>query len=127
MLVLTNHVVTFQVSNQLLFNERFHHFANHGCEGESLLTMESRDAEKLRKNRVKIVESVDARKLTDVLFQEGILVNEDLEIINSKVTSAERARTLLDILPTRGPRAFKVFIDALSRDSAYPWLAAELR
>ena len=88
--------------------------------------MDPRDSDKLRRKRVRIVENVDARLLIDFLFQEGILVTDDCEIIQSKVTAADRSRTLLDILPTRGPRAFGIFIAAL-RQSHYGWLADEIQ
>lgn len=87
--------------------------------------MDRRDAEKLRQHRVALVETIEARKLTDFMIEKGILVSDDAEIIDSKTTRAERARTLVDIIPTRGPRAYEVFIAALSKD--YSWLADELR
>lgn len=39
----------------------------------------------------------------------------------SERTRRDRVRALLDTLPTRGPRAYKVFLGALERD--YAWLA----
>ena len=57
-----------------------------------------------------------------------ILLNE----INSKETrftffqktDADKARKLLDVLPSRGPKAFSYFLDSLREE--YEWLAEEL-
>jgi len=79
----------------------------------------------LCKHRVKLVNNIEAKDLTDYLIQEGILITEDVEIIHSKTTRADRARTLLDIIPTQGPKAFEVFREALTEN--YKWLADELQ
>jgi len=86
--------------------------------------MNQQDLDILRKHRVMLVETIDATKLTDYLYQKGILVAEDIEIIKNKVTRADRARTLVDIIPTRGPTAFGIFVDALRQE--YDWLVETL-
>jgi len=87
--------------------------------------MQQADAERLRKNRVDIVADLDVHRVLDRLIQTSIIVSEDHELISSKPTSQERARLLLDILPTRGPRAFGIFVNAL-READYGWLADKL-
>lgn len=57
------------------------------------------------------------------LFQEGILTSEQLEDITSQATSQRRAMKLLDVLPTRGPKAFDVFLETLSE---FPWIRDKL-
>lgn len=57
------------------------------------------------------------------LFQEGIITSEQLEDITSQATSQRRAMKLLDILPTRGPKAFGVFLETLSE---FPWIRDNL-
>ncbi|KAM3910786.1 death domain-containing protein CRADD-like [Leptodactylus fuscus] len=57
------------------------------------------------------------------LFQEGIITSEQLEDITSQATSQRRAMKLLDILPTRGPKAFEVFLQSLSE---FPWIHSKL-
>ena len=42
----------------------------------------------------------------------------------SQITSQAQANTLLDLLPTRGAKAFKLFVDALRED--YEWLVDEI-
>jgi len=87
--------------------------------------MQQADAERLRKNRVDIVADLDVHTVLDRLIANSIIVSEDHELISSKPTSQERARLLLDILPTRGPHAFGVFVQAL-REANYGWLADQL-
>ncbi|KAM9324161.1 death domain-containing protein CRADD-like [Gastrophryne carolinensis] len=57
------------------------------------------------------------------LFQEGIITRDQLEEICSQVTSQRRAMRLLDILPTRGPKAFNIFLDSLTE---FPWVRENL-
>lgn len=57
------------------------------------------------------------------LFQEGIITSEQLEDITSQATSQRRAMKLLDVLPTRGPKAFGVFLETLSE---FPWIRDNL-
>jgi len=87
--------------------------------------MQQSDAERLRKSRVDIVADLDVHLVLDRLIQSCIIVSEDHELISSKPTSQDRARLLLDILPTRGPHAFGIFVQAL-REANYSWLADKL-
>ncbi|XP_075690372.1 death domain-containing protein CRADD-like [Rhinoderma darwinii] len=57
------------------------------------------------------------------LFQERIITSDQLEDITSQATSQRRAMKLLDILPTRGPKAFEVFLESLSE---FPWIRIKL-
>ncbi|XP_069842460.1 death domain-containing protein CRADD-like [Dendropsophus ebraccatus] len=57
------------------------------------------------------------------LFQEGVITSEQLEEITSQATSQRRAMKLLDVLPTRGPKAFDVFLESLSE---FPWIRTKL-
>ena len=41
-----------------------------------------------------------------------------------KASGADQARSLLDILPYRGPKAFENFVESLRED--YDWLADDL-
>ena len=77
--------------------------------------MNTKHQEKLRKLRVQLVENINALQLTDYLLQENILVSEDVEVILSKVTTKEKARTLIEIIPTRGLKAFDIFVAALKQ------------
>ena len=87
--------------------------------------MDPADATRLRTNRVYIVSDLDVHRVLDLLIQNGIIVAEDRELICSKPTSQDRARSLLDILSCRGPNAFRIFVQAL-REAGYDWLADKL-
>ncbi|XP_068128287.1 death domain-containing protein CRADD [Hyperolius riggenbachi] len=58
------------------------------------------------------------------LFQEGIITSEQLDEICAQSTSYRRAMKLLDILPTRGPKAFDVFFESLNE---FPWVKENLQ
>jgi Caspase recruitment domain len=75
--------------------------------------MDARHRQKLIDLRLKLVEDIVALELTDYLLNARILTDEDVEIIKSKTTTKDKARTLIDILPTRGPKAFGAFVSAL--------------
>jgi len=87
--------------------------------------MQQADAERLRTNRTAIVDDLDVHRVLDRLINDGIIMSEDYELMCSKPTSKDRARLLLDILPTRGPTAFSVFLQAL-REARYDWLVDAL-
>ncbi|KAM8952853.1 death domain-containing protein CRADD-like [Pelodytes ibericus] len=57
------------------------------------------------------------------LLQEGIITEDQLEEICSQTTTQRRTMKLLDILPTRGPRAFEIFLKSLSE---FPWVKDKL-
>lgn len=50
----------------------------------------------------------------DRLVNNGVLLRYSLEVIRSTVTTTDKMRTILDVLPKRGPDAFKHFIAALT-------------
>ncbi|XP_018419764.1 PREDICTED: death domain-containing protein CRADD-like [Nanorana parkeri] len=58
------------------------------------------------------------------LYQEGVITREQLEDISGQATSQRRAMKLLDILPSRGPKAFDVFLDSLAE---FPWVRENLQ
>ncbi|XP_029463378.1 death domain-containing protein CRADD isoform X3 [Rhinatrema bivittatum] len=57
------------------------------------------------------------------LYQEGILTENHLQEISSQVTSQRKTMMLLDILPTRGPKAFAAFLESLQE---FPWVREKL-
>uniref|UniRef100_A0A8C5WJB3 Death domain-containing protein n=1 Tax=Leptobrachium leishanense TaxID=445787 RepID=A0A8C5WJB3_9ANUR len=58
------------------------------------------------------------------LLQEDIITVNQLEEIRAQNTSQRRAMKLLDILPTRGPRAFDVFLSSLALE--FPWVKEKI-
>ena len=87
--------------------------------------MQRADSDRLRLCRVAIVDDLDVERIIAPLIQGGIVTSEDYQLICSKPTTQDRARYFLDILPTKGPKAFCTFVQAL-KDYGYDWLADRL-
>ncbi|XP_030634187.1 death domain-containing protein CRADD [Chanos chanos] len=62
--------------------------------------------------------------IVQLLYQEDILTESQVEEIQTQNTSKKRALRLLDILPTRGPRAFEVFLKSLEQE--FPWVKEKI-
>ena len=76
--------------------------------------MDKKHRELLRKNRLKLVQDLDATQLLNYLFQENCLSESDVDNIKVQTTPRAKAEKLLDILPRRGPQSFDVFCRALA-------------
>ncbi|XP_063791674.1 death domain-containing protein CRADD-like [Pseudophryne corroboree] len=82
--------------------------------------MDPKHRDLLRRQRLELcLQGLADGLLPQYLLQEGIITSDHLEEINSQVTSQRRTMKLLDILPTRGPKAFEVFLDSLTE---FPWV-----
>ncbi len=57
------------------------------------------------------------------LYQENILTEAQVEDIESQPTNRQKSLKLLDILPSRGPRAFDSFLRSLEE---FSWVRDEL-
>ena len=86
--------------------------------------MEQTHRNNLRRSRQKIVDDLDVREVLDTLIENEILDDESHEKILSEKTRRAQARSLLDTLPTRGPRAYSVFLESLAEN--YSWLVEEI-
>ena len=60
-----------------------------------------------------IAKNVNVNNISQELYTDGILDEDDLEEIKAENTNRKKALFLLDLLPKKGPRAFKVFCQAL--------------
>ncbi|XP_045162351.2 uncharacterized protein LOC123527131 [Mercenaria mercenaria] len=88
--------------------------------------MNENQNKKLRENRVKIVSDLEPKgKVLDTLYEDGVLTENDLELVSSAKTRKERCQLLLSILPTRGPIAYGSFKKALEVGQ-YEFLADQL-
>ncbi|XP_075429097.1 death domain-containing protein CRADD isoform X2 [Ascaphus truei] len=86
--------------------------------------MDSRHKHLLRRQRLELcAEGLAEGLVPQYLLQEGIITDNQLEEISSQPTSQRRTMRLLDILPTRGPKAFEVFLDSLKE---FPWVQENL-
>lgn len=86
--------------------------------------MDARDKQLLRSLRLELCTEVLVDGLViQYLYQEGILTDSHVQEIKAQTTSQRKTMMLLDILPTRGPRAFDAFLDSLQE---FPWVKDKL-
>ena len=76
--------------------------------------MDKKHRDLLRKNRISLVQDLEATQLLSYLYQEDILSENDRDSIKAEKTRGAKAEKLLDILPRRGKKAFDVFCQALA-------------
>lgn len=88
--------------------------------------MDETQKRRLRENRVKIVSDLEPRgKVLDILYEDGVLTENDLEKVASATTRKDRCQILLSLLPSRGPQAYGSFQKALNTGN-YDFLANQL-
>ncbi|XP_020948427.1 death domain-containing protein CRADD isoform X2 [Sus scrofa] len=86
--------------------------------------MEARDKQVLRSLRLELGAEVLVEGLVlQYLYQEGILTENHVQEIKAQATGLRKTMLLLDILPSRGPKAFDVFLDSLQE---FPWVREKL-
>ncbi|KAK7896741.1 hypothetical protein WMY93_022066 [Mugilogobius chulae] len=80
--------------------------------------MDKRHKEVLRKHRLWISEQLlVSDTILQFLYQEDILTHAHIEEVELQVSSKHKVLKLLDILPSRGPQAFTVFLQSLDEFS----------
>uniref|UniRef100_A0A8D0GTI4 CARD domain-containing protein n=1 Tax=Sphenodon punctatus TaxID=8508 RepID=A0A8D0GTI4_SPHPU len=86
--------------------------------------IDARDKQVLRSLRLELgAELLVEGLIIQYLYQEEILTENHVEVIKSQVTNHRKTMMFLDILPTRGPKAFDTFLDSLQ---AFPWIKEKL-
>ncbi|XP_015276454.1 PREDICTED: death domain-containing protein CRADD [Gekko japonicus] len=86
--------------------------------------MDPRDKQVLRSLRLELgAELLVEGLIIQYLYQEGILTENHIQEIRSQVTNHRKTMMLLDILPTRGPKAFETFLESLQE---FPWVRDKL-
>lgn len=78
-------------------------------------TMEESDRRRLVENMVALENDLDVPALYGHLIQGDVLSHDDVELIDAQMTRRDKAMKFLGILPTKGPRAFAVFVGALKK------------
>lgn len=87
--------------------------------------MEPKHKELLRKHRLLLAdELLVGDSIVPFLYQEQILTVTQVETIESQPTNKHQTLKLLDILPTRGPRAFDSLLRSLEED--FSWVRDKL-
>ncbi|XP_074914033.1 death domain-containing protein CRADD isoform X2 [Buteo buteo] len=90
----------------------------------SCCQMDARDKQLLRSLRLELCTEVLVDGVViQYLYQEGILTDSHVQEIKSQTTTQRKTMMLLDILPTRGPKAFDAFLDSLQE---FPWVKDKL-
>ncbi|KAI8522224.1 DNA-directed RNA polymerase III subunit RPC4 [Branchiostoma belcheri] len=89
---------------------------------QNVSKMDPWEAASIRGHRTEIVQSLRVQDVRSYMIQEGVMDPEHFEDIECERTRALKVERFLDILATRGPRAFPVFLTALE-DFGYPHLA----
>ncbi|XP_074181375.1 suppressor of cytokine signaling 2 isoform X2 [Rhinolophus sinicus] len=86
--------------------------------------MEARDKQVLRSLRLDLGAEVLVDGLVlQYLYQEGVLTENHVQEIKAQATGLRKTMLLLDILPSRGPKAFDAFLDSLQE---FPWVREKL-
>lgn len=86
--------------------------------------MEARDKQVLRSLRLELGAEVLVEGLVlQYLYQEGVLTENHVQEIKAQATGLRKTMLLLDILPSRGPKAFDAFLDSLQE---FPWVREKL-
>ncbi|EPY73510.1 death domain-containing protein CRADD [Camelus ferus] len=87
--------------------------------------MEARDKQVLRSLRLELGAEVLVEGLVlQYLYQEGVLTENHVQEIKAQATGLRKTMLLLDILPSRGPKAFDAFLDSLQE---FPWPPAGMK
>ncbi|XP_074867928.1 death domain-containing protein CRADD isoform X2 [Carettochelys insculpta] len=86
--------------------------------------MDARDKQVLRALRLELCSELLVEEfIIHYLYQEDVLTENHLQEIKSQATNHRKTMMLLDILPTRGPKAFETFLNSLQE---FPWVREKL-
>lgn len=88
--------------------------------------MKKVDRKLLLKNRLSLVEDIEANDITSHLYQDGVITENDREKVEVQKTRRDRIEFLLDLLPRKGPKAFDQFCHVLDQSESYQHLARKL-
>ncbi|XP_069106729.1 uncharacterized protein [Argopecten irradians] len=90
-----------------------------------LLDMDSREKVTLQNCRNCLVEDLDPTKtFLHQLRCCNVLTEDQVERVEKQVTRQDKVTTLMEILPRRGPRAFRQFVQVLRCD--YQWISEKM-
>ena len=87
--------------------------------------MDHTGIEKLRANYVELVKNLNSEDVTDYLYQERVLTQEDIDLIMAEKTRAQKARKLLAIIPSKTKDGLEKFLQAL-KDEGYQEMASRI-
>ena len=87
--------------------------------------MDDTVSSKLRSNHVELIRNLNPEDVTDYLYQERVLTQEDVERIVAGPTRAQKARIFVEILQLKPENALVKFLEAL-REGGNEELAAKV-
>lgn len=82
--------------------------------------MDEQHKELLKCHRTRFLKSIDIDRLIPLLQTNGALTNDDVTDLKKYHNSEGKAEKLLDLLPSKGSKAFQAFCLAL--ENTYPHL-----
>ncbi|KAL3853053.1 hypothetical protein ACJMK2_016636 [Sinanodonta woodiana] len=82
--------------------------------------MDPNEKRLLRENQVALVADLEPKYVLEYLLEDGVLTENDVELIANGKTRRERCQLLLSMLPKRGPSAYGSFRRALRAEKLYP-------
>lgn len=91
------------------------------------MAMDKRHRRVLQQNTTKLANDLDPLGILGYLYQEGILLEDQMERIKVEKTRKDQVVKLLGILPRRGAKAFDTFCDALYKIEGQRHLAKMLK
>ena len=91
------------------------------------MAMDKRHRRVLQQNMVRLTEDLDPVNLLGYLYQEGAILEDDMDRVRSKSTRKLQAEELLRIIPRRGAKAFDQFCDVLYKFDGQRHLAKILK
>lgn len=88
--------------------------------GAASLDMEPKHKAALRAHRSYLSRQLlVSDTIVPLLYQENVLTDSQVELIESQPTNRHKSLKLLDVLPSRGPGAFHAFLRSLED---YSWV-----
>ncbi len=88
------------------------------------MSMTTKHRKQLVMNRVQFVKDLDTEGVIPYLIQEEVINQDMADRVMANTTQRNRNAAFLDLLPTRGDRAYGIFVDILKNSEAQqPWLA----
>ena len=91
------------------------------------MALDKRHRRVLQQNTVRLTEDLDPLHLLGYLYQEGAILEEDMDRVRSKSTRNLQAEELLRIIPRRGAKTFDRFCDVLYKVDGQRHLAKMLK
>ena len=87
--------------------------------------MDPVDKDTLRSHQVDLINDLEPRDILGHLYEDEVITENDVELIDKGKTRRERCQSLLFLLPRRGPTAYGCFRKAL-QETSYTHLSDQL-